>query len=78
VRPIRRTYERAVEELVESIADAFSLKELTDIVENGLIGVRQMSNVTLRTEWRIRFDRRLQLIDPESNPNGERDPTDEQ
>ena len=39
-----------------------------DAVENGLVGVRQMSNADLEAQWLTQFGLPLDITDPQSNP----------
>lgn len=67
--PAQRDYEQVVEALSNQIYECMDFDQFKDAVENGLIGVRQMTNEQMIQAWKSQFDELLIITDPESNPN---------
>ena len=66
---VTKSYDEAVTALVDQLYDDSDLEHLKEIIEDGKLGVRQMTNSQLQNEWALQFSEALTLTDPDTNPN---------
>lgn len=65
---VTKTYEEAVDALVNQLCDS-GARGLKQLVEDGALGVGQMTNRELQEAWTEQFSEPLLLTNPDENPN---------
>jgi hypothetical protein len=66
---VRMTYAEAVQEIAESLDEADQQANVDAEVE-GYPSAEELTNAQLIEEWLCQRDEKLELADPQSNPNG--------
>jgi hypothetical protein len=72
---VAKTYEQALAALVDRLNDSTDIEGLKDhvkeILADGQLGVRHLTNAELQEEWGSQFSEALTLTEPHNNPNAE-------